>query len=110
MLKQLFQRFFYRDNTSLIQALQSDPLLIDVRSALEFQEGSIDGAINIPIQFLNESMATRQKTDVVVTFCRMGYLSAKAVAILRKNGFEHAVDGGSLKNVQFVLSQIKQTT
>ena len=68
--------------------------LVDVRNANEFSQGSIDGAINIPVDELREKMLTLPKDNVVV-FCQVGQRGHTATVLLRENGINAVnLDGG----------------
>jgi phage shock protein E len=109
MLIQFFKRFFLRDNSELQKAVLSNPVLLDVRSSEEFASGSVKSAINIPVQNLNSNISRIPKGRVIVAFCRSGSRSAMAVQILRKNGFQDVVNGGSWQNVQAVITEMKKS-
>ena len=78
------------------QLKQDGATLVDVRSAKEFSQGSIDGAINIPVEELREKMHTLPKDNVVV-FCQVGQRGHTATVLLRENGINAVnLDGGYL--------------
>jgi len=61
---------------------------VDVRSADEFAEGHIEGAINIPVDDIAARTAELgDKTQPVVVYCRSGKRAARAAATLREAGF-----------------------
>jgi sulfur-carrier protein adenylyltransferase/sulfurtransferase len=64
--------------------------LVDVREPVEQQVSALPGAINIPQFELESRLNELNPEDVIVTFCRTGVRSARAVALLRKAGFSHA--------------------
>lgn len=75
-------------------------LLLDVRTAEEFAEGHLEGAINIPVQVLEvklSSLPAKKDQDIVV-YCRSGRRSATAKAILEKAGFTKVHDLGAMAN------------
>ena len=70
-------------------------LLIDVRSAEEFNGGSIEGAINIPHTQI-DAIADLIGTDLdrpVVVFCRSGGRSGRAQAALEQRGYTEVFNG-----------------
>lgn len=73
--------------------------LVDVRSTDEFDEGTVEGAINIPLHTIPERFEEikRMKTPIVV-FCRSGARSYQATTWLKHNGVE-VFDGGGIGNV-----------
>lgn len=68
--------------------------LIDVRTASEFEEGTIDGAENI--DFLKDNFSSQldrlDKDRPVYIFCKSGGRSAKATKIFKEKGFENVYE------------------
>jgi len=70
---------------------QGDLLVLDVRTAKEFAEGHVPGAVNISHDELASRLpeiAADQGSDVVV-YCRSGRRSEIALDLLAKAGFQH---------------------
>ena len=67
------------------QIIQSDTVLVvDVRTAEEYNAGHIEGARNIDVlkdNFQTEAMASIPKDKTVAVYCRSGKRSLKAAAI-----------------------------
>lgn len=89
---------------ALYERLESaDPelLVLDVRTAGEFDEGHIPGALNIPHDALGARIAelgSAGQRDVVV-YCRSGRRAALALAVLKEAGFPRLfhLDGDYLR-------------
>lgn len=66
-------------------------ILLDVRSPQEFNEGHLNGAINIPLYELETcgSCKLNDKGRVIIVYCQSGIRSKKAIRILNKNGFKN---------------------
>ncbi len=94
------------------QAKSTQPLLLDVRSKEEFQQGHIQGAVNIPYdelpKRLNEILAYKNK-DVVV-YCRSGRRAGIAEQFLDSQAFTglHHLDGDILLWQKNQLPLVKQ--
>ncbi|MDU0352880.1 rhodanese-like domain-containing protein [Paraglaciecola aquimarina] len=76
---------------ALLDVDKTQHIIVDVRTAREYSEGHVPGAINIPLSKIQKD-ATRlnlDKNKTVVLYCRSGYRAAKAADILLDNGFEH---------------------
>ena len=77
-----------------------DALMLDVREEKEFGEGHVVNACNIPMGVLEGRVADIEeyKTKPVIVYCRTGQRSAKAAAILKKQGFTsiYKLSGGML--------------
>ncbi len=63
--------------------------LIDVRSSQEYEEGHINGAINLPVYNIEKQITkvVPNKNDVVILYCLTGNRSKKAKKILEKLGY-----------------------
>ncbi|TPH17345.1 rhodanese-like domain-containing protein [Litorilituus lipolyticus] len=77
---------------ALIEAMAQDAnniVVLDVRSAEEFNEGHIKGAINVSHNTVEENLAklTQYKDKKVVVYCRSGRRAGIAEHILAENGF-----------------------
>ncbi|BAO64352.1 MULTISPECIES: ArsR/SmtB family transcription factor [Pseudomonas] len=74
----------------LRQRLQEGGMtLLDVRSPQEFDLGHLPGAINIPVEELEQRLAELPAGQELVAYCRGPYcvLSHNAAALLRAKGF-----------------------
>ncbi|WP_448567088.1 rhodanese-like domain-containing protein [Thalassotalea ganghwensis] len=77
---------------SLIQAPQSqDFVIVDVRSAEEFNERHLEGAINISHDTIGDKLGTLDayKDKLVIVHCRSGRRAQVAEEILLSNGFSN---------------------
>ena len=81
-----FETKFNKDST----------IVIDVRKQGEFNSEHVDGAINIPLDFINENLAEFPKDKEFIIHCGGGYRSMTAASILRSRGWENfmEVEGG----------------
>ena len=92
------------NDLSLIRGLDS-PLVIDVRSDSEFESGAIDGAINLPVQGLPDTLIdTGVELDhEVIVYCRSGRRSAQAKTLLKAAGFTLVFDAGPMGQLEHTL-------
>lgn len=75
----------------------SEAVLLDVRDADEFAEGSVPGAINIPLPELRARLGELPRDREILAFCQVGQRGYYAVRILAAHGFQAAnVSGGYL--------------
>lgn len=66
-------------------------ILVDVRTADEYNDGHIDGARNIDVlkdDFNNIATTSLPKDKEIAVYCRSGKRSMKAANILAKDGFK----------------------
>lgn len=72
-------------------------VLLDVRSVQEYNEGHLNGAINIPLSELNSNANNLLNyDDIIIAYCQMGSRSKKAASILNKMGYNnvYTLEGG----------------
>ena len=73
-------------------------IIIDVREDNEWNTVHIPGAIHIPLAQLSNRLSELQpyKSSAIITQCRSGARSAKALDILKSAGFSHVqnMEGG----------------
>lgn len=63
-------------------------LILDVRSNKEYAEQHIEGALNIPLDMLQNNLDELKKTGLIITACGSGGgRSTKAAQLLTENGF-----------------------
>lgn len=79
--------------------------LVDVRTPEEFAEGSVKGAINIPLNEIGLRLTEFKDKQQIVVFCRSGNRSSQAEAILKQNGFSNVVNGGTWQMVDKMVKQ-----
>ena len=94
------------DNTKLIAVIKEGAFLVDVRSPSEFASGSVKGAVNIPLDNLQQQITKFKGKQNIVVFCRSGNRSSMAKSILAQSGFKNVTDGGTWQNVNTVLTSI----
>jgi glyoxylase-like metal-dependent hydrolase (beta-lactamase superfamily II)/rhodanese-related sulfurtransferase len=69
--------------------LKKDTIVIDVRKPGEFEAEHVEGAINIPLDFINEQMASFPKDTPFIMHCAGGYRSMIAASILKSRGYDN---------------------
>lgn len=76
----------------------SNVILLDVRNHQEYEEGHLNGAINIPTYDLyrNAPKMLKDKDAIIIAYCTIGVRSENAINILRKMGYKNLyhLDGG----------------
>ena len=79
--------------------------LVDVRSPLEFQGGSVVGAINIPMNEVVARIDELKKMEPLVVFCRSGSRSEQVMHYLRSQGVAEVWNGGGWIELNAELNQ-----
>lgn len=72
--------------------------IVDVRTPDEFRSGHVAGAINIPLDRIQEQLKKLDKSKPVITCCRSGARSGMAADALKRNGFD-VYNGGPWTSV-----------
>lgn len=68
------------------------PIVIDVRKPSEFAAEHVDGAKNIPLDYINEDLAQFPKDQPFIIHCAGGYRSIIAASILKARGWDNFID------------------
>jgi len=68
------------------------PLVIDVRKKSEFDSEHVIGAINVPLNQINQNLAQFPKDRTFILHCAGGYRSMIAASILKQRGWDDFVD------------------
>lgn len=76
------------------------PLIIDVRTEAEWNEGHIEGAILISYELMAQRIGavTKDKSRRIYVYCRSGRRSQIAKESLEKLGYKDVVNLGSLQD------------
>jgi rhodanese-related sulfurtransferase/glyoxylase-like metal-dependent hydrolase (beta-lactamase superfamily II) len=67
-------------------------LVIDVRKKSEFDSEHVIGAINVPLNEINQHLAEFPKKKPFILYCAGGYRSMIAASILKQRGWDNLVD------------------
>jgi phage shock protein E len=102
MIKILQKLFGFGAKADYAALVKEGAIILDVRSKNEFSGGHIEGAVNIPVDALKNSLTQlKDKNKTIITCCASGMRSASAKNILKTNGYTNVHNGGgwsSLKN------------
>lgn len=77
---------------------EGSPTIVDVRTAQEYANGHIPGAINIPVENIgSEKPAELTDADAqLIVYCRTGVRSKQASDKLVELGYQHVSDMGGI--------------
>jgi len=94
---------------NLSELIKNGALLIDLRTAAEFEQEHIPGSLNIPFESLNSKLLKSnfikfRKKEIVITCSGNALESAAAKDTLLSLGMLHVHDGGIWKDLQNSLS------
>lgn len=78
--------------------------LVDVRTTEEFTDGTVAGAINIPLHTIPDRIEEfKTLPQPIILFCRSGARSFQATTYLKQQGIE-TYDGGGIARVMELIS------
>jgi phage shock protein E len=81
-------------------ALRKGAIIVDVRTAAEFDRGHIPDAFNIPADRINVSIQRiKAAKKPVILCCNSGAKSSTALHLLKTQGVKEAYNGGSWENL-----------
>ena len=85
----------------LRQLLAKGAQLIDVRSTMEFSQGALNGAINLPVNTIQSSIESIDKSKPVLLYCRSGARSGMVQQFLISLGFKDVYNIGGYTRYAF---------
>jgi NADPH-dependent 2,4-dienoyl-CoA reductase/sulfur reductase-like enzyme/rhodanese-related sulfurtransferase len=77
-------KVFYWDEATA----RDDKFILDVRAQSEYEAGSIEGAVNIPLDELRERLDELPHDTDIYLYCQIGLRGYMATRILKQNGFK----------------------
>ncbi len=99
------QSFAQNQQSELVRVIKSGAFLVDVRTPQEFAEGSVKGAVNIPLDQIEQKLALFKDKKSIVVFCRSGGRSSQAKSILERNKVKNIFNGGTWMNVKSIVDK-----
>lgn len=100
------------DTSYSIQTIQNDVAgggqLLDVRTADEYNQAHIDGAVNLSLQDIqSRTIPSSAKDKPLYLYCRSGSRSSQAAKKLQAAGYQNVIDLGPMTKVQSLGGVIK---
>ncbi|PQO36379.1 MBL fold metallo-hydrolase [Bremerella cremea] len=75
-----------------VKELEGDVVVLDIRNPKEYDDGHIEGSLNIPLNHLEERFAEIPSADHLVVHCAGGYRSSIGASLLLKLGRSDVLD------------------
>ena len=91
--------FLGLDNGQIKNALRKGAIIIDVRTANEYDQGRVRESINIPIDRISANVERIRQFNRPVIFCSNDDRSGIAVRMMKEKGLKDVYNGGSWINV-----------
>ncbi len=76
----------------LQQKMKGDLVVIDVRKKSEFDSEHVEGAVNVPLNQINQHLEKFPKEQEFILHCAGGYRSMIAASILQQRGWSQLTD------------------
>jgi len=87
-------------NNKIKEALRKGAVVIDVRTAHEFDQGKVPGSVNIPVDRIAANAERIRKMNRPVIFCcTSGMRSGTATRLMKEKGLKEVYNGGSWQRV-----------
>jgi phage shock protein E len=88
-------------------ALRNGAVVIDVRTAYEFDQGRVPGAVNIPVDRIMISIPRIKGMNRPIIICgEYSEHSSKATRILKDAGLKEVYNGGNWQSVLKIYNRI----
>lgn len=88
------------------EAIRNGAVIIDVRTANEFDRGRVPGSLNIPVDRIALNIARiKSMKKPIVLCCESGRRSGSAKQVLKANGVKDVFNGGSWQSVLKISKQ-----
>lgn len=68
---------------------KASTVLLDVRTEMEYNNGHIEGAVNIPVDELRERIDELDKDKTILAYCQVGFRGYIAGRILQQKGYNN---------------------
>ena len=93
-------------NRKIKDAIRRGAMVIDVRTATEFDQGRVPGSINIPGDRIPvNAERIREMNRPIIFVCSTGARSSKAASIMQEKGLKEVYNAGSWENLLKILRQ-----
>ncbi|PKP25370.1 MAG: sulfurtransferase [Bacteroidetes bacterium HGW-Bacteroidetes-2] len=101
MITTLKKIFGIEPKTDYALMVKQGAVILDVRTKVEFANGHIKNAINIPLSDLQNNLhKLKEKNNPIIACCASGMRSASAKNILKSNGYQQVYNGGGWISLQ----------
>lgn len=102
-----FFSFLGFGNSKIKEALRKGAIIIDVRSAGEFDQGKIPDSINIPVDRIAiNAQRIKEMNRPVIFCCTSGDRSSQAIQLMKQKGVKDVYNGGNWHKVLRIVSSL----
>lgn len=104
MIQFIKKLFGFGPKVDYQQLISEGAQIIDVRTPMEYRQGHIKNALNIPLNTLSSELDKIDKSKPVITCCASGIRSGQAKGILTSKGYQNVYNGGGWTSLERRLS------
>lgn len=98
---------FLSGNSQVKKALRKGAVIVDLRTAHEFDKGKIPGSINIPVDRVGINFERIRNLKKPIIFCTSpGISSQAAIKMMKDKGLKEVYDGGNWERLLKVVNNI----
>ncbi len=77
---------------------EEDGQLVDVRTPMEYAQGCLPNAVNVPLQSIQSAVDILDRERPIILYCVTGTRTRMAKGYLESMGFDDVHDLGSFRN------------
>lgn len=88
----------------LDKKIQNGAIILDVRTAAEYQTGHIKGSVNISLGEIRQRFKELDPSKTYITTCSHGLRSVKAESLLKARGFKKIYNGGAWSDLEKIVT------
>lgn len=82
------------------ELVKQGAVILDVRTKVEFENGHIEKAINIPLDQLGNNLSNlKDKHKPIICCCASGMRSGSAANMLKSKGYSQVYNGGGWRGL-----------
>lgn len=96
---------YFMMTDGLATKIRNGAIILDVRTATEYDMGHIPGSVNISLGSIRERYGELDPEKTYITTCSHGLRSVKVVQLLKERGFKHVYNGGAWSDLEQQLQQ-----
>ena len=86
--------------------IEKGAIILDVRTAQEFNMSHINGSLNISLGTIRERYVELDPKKTYIICCSHGLRSVKAESILKEKGFKHVYNGGAWSDLEPLVNNV----
>jgi phage shock protein E len=90
----------YNLDKGLDKLIKNGAVILDVRTASEYETGHIGGSTNIALSKLRTDRIPFDTNLVIITCCSHGLRSIKAIELLNNRGYRKVHNGGAWSDLE----------